>query len=78
MTAAITIRVPAARLLTRTERGGRGFKSRPLGASILGQIGFQLFRSRSISTFRAFFPLPRISSAFSKRRSTMYMSSLTR
>src|SRR5437016_2647110 len=35
MTAAIAMRVPAARLLTRTERGGRGFKSRPLGASIL-------------------------------------------
>src|ERR1700735_2374306 len=34
MMAAINIRVPAARLLTRTERGGRGFKSRPLGASI--------------------------------------------
>src|ERR1700704_5078413 len=36
MTAPIAMRVPAARLLTRTERGGRGFKSRPLGASILG------------------------------------------
>src|SRR5579883_941306 len=34
MRAAINISVPAARLLTRTERGGRGFKSRPLGASI--------------------------------------------
>ena len=77
MMAAIDIRVPAARLLTRTERGGRGFKSRPLGASIVRR-GFQLFRSRSISTFRAFFPLPRINSAFSKRRSTMYMSSFTR
>src|SRR5437763_4827615 len=36
MTAAIAMRVPAARLLTRTDRGGRGFKSRPLGASIFG------------------------------------------
>src|SRR3954468_8927538 len=36
MTAAIAMRVPAARLLTRTERGGRGFRSKPLGASILG------------------------------------------
>src|SRR3569833_3897472 len=34
MTAAVNIRAPEARLLTRTERGGRGFKSRPLGASI--------------------------------------------
>src|ERR1700753_1604371 len=34
MMAAISISVPAARLLTRTDRGGRGFKSRPLGASI--------------------------------------------
>src|SRR5580658_2394306 len=32
--AVMTIRAPAARLLTRTERGGRGFRSRPLGASI--------------------------------------------
>src|SRR5436305_14809384 len=36
MMAAIAMRVPAARLLTRTERGGRGFSSRPLGASIFG------------------------------------------
>jgi hypothetical protein len=36
------IRAPAARLLTRAVRGGRGFKSRPLGASILPFGEFEL------------------------------------